>query len=60
MNRIHMAVLKKASLGDKEGLSLLTQVYYDTPTEGRAEFLVQLPSRIVYRVEDESLSRLGV
>ncbi len=41
MNRIHRAILKRASLGDKEALQLLTGLYYDTPAEDRAAFLME-------------------
>lgn len=42
MNVNHKKLLKRLSLGDKEGLALLTQCYYDTPEEGREGLIVEM------------------
>ena len=63
MNRIHMAVLKRASLGDKEGYHLLRGAYDDTPPEERAAFLlevIRLADKVKARLKKLELEQLEV
>ena len=53
MTPVHRRILQAASLGDKEGLSLLTAAYYQTPYDDRAAFLLE-----VIQVSDRTKAKL--
>lgn len=45
MNPLHKKLIKRLALGDKEAEGLLTQLYYDTPEEGRPALLVDMTEK---------------